>query len=117
MPENAKKTMTDTEIHQMATADWYSLIESLWIAIGKPVDKRRLLLYGEDLGNVPYGLLERAIKRIRRSQTYTIVPTLGELWNAINTELVADNCSTPEEWVDTRWNRFMRKITYAEVEQ
>jgi hypothetical protein len=99
----------------MAIADWYSILASLWVAIGKPVDKNRLLLYGHDLGNVPCELLERAIKRIRLNSIYTQVPTIGEIWQAVKAELAEDNCTTPEEWIERKWIYFMGRVRYEEV--
>lgn len=106
--------LTDAQIHKMAIADWYSILESLWTAIGKPVDKQRMLIYGKDLGEVPCELLERAIKRIRLNSIYTQVPTIGEIWQAVKMELAEDNCTTPEEWIERKWIYFMGRIQYGD---
>ena len=109
------QVFTEAEIHKMAIADWYGILENLWLAIGKPVEKQRLLIYGQDLGNVPCELLERAIRRIRLNSIYSQVPTIGEIWQAVRIELAADNCSTPEDWIERKWIYFMGKIKYPEV--
>jgi len=107
--------LPDVEIQKMAIADWYGILESLWTAIGKPVEKKRMLIYGQDLGNIPCELLERAIKRIRLNSIYTQVPTIGEIWQAVKLELAQDNCTTPEEWIERKWIYFMGRLRYAEV--
>ena len=107
--------LSDTEIHDMAVADWYGILETLWTAIGKPVEKKRMLIYGKDLGNVPCELLERAIKRIRLNSIYSQVPTIGEIWQAVKMELAEDNCTTSEEWIERKWIYFMGRARYPEV--
>ena len=82
-----EQPLSDQEIHDMAVTDWYRILESMWIAIGKEVDKERLLIYGRDLGNVPCEILERAIRRIRLSSSYASIPTIGEIWQAVKMEL------------------------------
>ncbi len=106
--------LSDADIQQMAIADWYGILESLWTAIGKPVEKKRMLIYGKDLGSVPCELLERAIKRIRLNSIYTQVPTIGEIWQAVKIELANDHCITPEEWIDRKWTYFMGRIRYEQ---
>lgn len=115
MGNKLAEAKSDKEIYQMALRDWYGILAGLWIAIGKPVDKRRLELYAGDLKAVPCELLERAVKRIRMSSTYSIVPTIGEIWQAVRAELANDNCSTPEEWIERKWTHFMGRIQYPEV--
>lgn len=112
---NKYPSKSDKEIHEMAVADWYSILEDMWVAVGKEIDKERLLIYGKDLGNVPCELLERAIRRIRMTSIYSQVPTIGEIWQAVRMELAMDNCSTPEEWVERRWIQFMGRARYGEV--
>lgn len=107
--------LSDTEIHDMAVADWYGILETLWTAIGKPVEKKRMLIYGKDLGNVPCELLERAIRRIRLNSIYSQVPTIGEIWQAVKMELAEDNCTTSEEWIERKWIYFMGRARYPEV--
>ncbi len=106
---------TDQEIFQLAVADWYSILASLWIAVGKPVEEKRLEIYGKELGNVPCELLERAIRRIRLTYTYNAVPSIGEIWQAVKVELQNDNCSTPEEWIERKWGRMLRIAQGLEV--
>lgn len=106
---------SDKEIYQIALKDWYGILASMWTAIGKPVDKKRLQIYGKDLSSVPCELLERAIKRIRLNTTFNAIPTIGEIWQAVKIELAQDNCTTPEEWIERKWIFFMGRIRYAEA--
>jgi hypothetical protein len=105
--------LSDAQIQEMAIADWYSILESLWTAIGKPVDKKRMQIYGKDLAIVPCELLERAIKRIRLTSIYSQVPTIGEIWQAVKIELAEDNCTTPDEWIERKWIKFMSLARFA----
>ncbi len=109
MKNSSTEPKNDKEIYLMALADWYSILEGLWIAIGKPVDKKRLKIYAQELSNVPIGLLERAIRRIRMTSTFSSVPAIGEIWRAVRVELENDNCSSPEEWVERQWIRFFNR--------
>jgi hypothetical protein len=101
------KPLSDKEIYDLALADWYSILASLWIAVGKSVEEERLKIYGRELGNVPCELLERAIRRIHLNSAYNAVPSIGEIWKAVQIELANDNCSSPEEWIDRKWENFM----------
>lgn len=90
-----------------AVADWFKILEGLWVGIGKPVDEARLMLYGEELQNIPAGLLELAVKRLRRQNTWLIVPTLGAIFEAISIELHEANCMTAQDWTDLQWRKFL----------
>ncbi len=98
---------TDRHCEELFVAEWYGLLERLWIAIGKEIDRERLLIYGQELANVPYGLLERAIKRIHKNYLYLAVPSIGEIWQAVNSELLEDGFRTVGEWIDARWENFL----------
>ena len=78
---------TDKEIYEMALADWYGVLASMWTLIAKPVDPERLRIYGKNLSAVPLGLLEIAINRVFRENTYQIVPVPGIIWESIKKEL------------------------------
>jgi hypothetical protein len=104
---------TDQEIYEMALVDWYNILATLWIVIGKPVDKKRLIVYGKELGKVPCELLERAIRRIHLSNTYLTVPPIGEIWQAVNAELSMGGYQlTVDQWIEQEWINFMDRIRF-----
>jgi len=78
-----KDVKSDTQIYQLATAEWTAQLTQLWEAVGKPVDRKQLAVYVKQLGRVPLGLLEQAISEILQNHSYNSVPTLGEIWKAI----------------------------------
>jgi len=78
-----KDVKSDTQIYQLATAEWTAQLTQLWEAVGKPVDRKQLAVYVKQLGRVPLGLLEQAISEILQNHSYNTVPTLGEIWKAI----------------------------------
>ena len=80
-------TMTDKEIYQAALAEWMGVLSQLWIGIGKAPDPERLKVYCDQLKAVPLGLLENAIARVMRENTWSNVPTVGVIWSAIRKEL------------------------------
>jgi hypothetical protein len=94
-------------VREELLAEWYQLLVNLWTAIGKPVDEDRLRLYGREFGAVPYGLLDKALARVRRTQSWLVVPTIGEIWRAIDIELHEANCTSAEEWADQLWGNFL----------
>jgi hypothetical protein len=88
--------------------EWLEILQGLWIAVGKPVDDQRLKLYFEELRTIPLGLLELAIRRLRRAESvYLVVPTLGAIFKAIDKELEEANCITPEDWADSHFRKFL----------
>jgi hypothetical protein len=99
------KALTDQQIYDMAYQEWLDVLRSLWIAIGKPVEKDRLKIYAKAFSDVPLGLLEKAVKRVQLSMTYNIVPTIAEIQKAINMELFLANCNDISEWTDTEWTK------------
>lgn len=78
---------TDQEIYQAAMEEWLSVLTQLWTAYDKPLDPERLTLYQKMLGEVPLGLLEKAVKRVIREHKYNSVPAVGDVWSAIRKEL------------------------------
>ena len=94
---------TDEEIRNAALEEWYGVLATLWTAIGKPIDKRRLELYGQDLGDVPLGLLDSALRRVRNENVYANVPSVGVIRQAVNKELEDSRCYTISQWRENRW--------------
>jgi hypothetical protein len=80
-------SMTDQEIYAAAHQEWMSILATLWELIGKPIDPKRLRIYGKNLESVPLGLLELAINRVFRENSYQTVPVPGVIWDAIKKEL------------------------------
>lgn len=78
---------SDQEIYQAAMEEWLGVLTQLWTAYDKPLDPDRLALYQNMLGDVPMGLLEKAIKRVIREHKYNSVPAVGDVWSAIRKEL------------------------------
>jgi hypothetical protein len=80
-------TMSDKEIYDAALEEWTGILAQLWIGIGKPLDPERLKIYRDQLKAVPLGLLELAVSRLFREETWNVVPTVGRIWEAIRKEL------------------------------
>ena len=97
------KPKTDPEIYKMALTEWMDVLRSLWVAIGKPVDNDRLKIYSRVFGDVPLGLLEKAVKRVQLTTTYQVVPTIAEINKAIQFELSAASCIDYSEWCYRTW--------------
>jgi hypothetical protein len=86
-PAAARVPKTDQEIYQAAMEEWLGVLTQLWTAYDKPLDSSRLELYQKMLGDVPLGLLDKAIKRVIREHKYNSVPAVGDVWSAIRKEL------------------------------
>lgn len=85
--EIIKDQITDESIYKAAYGEWVGVLASMWDAIGKDVDDRRLKVYAEQFKNIPYGLLEKAVARaIRNNGNYLTVPSVSALWDAIKRE-------------------------------
>ena len=97
------KPKTDEEINAMAEREWMDILCSLWIAIGKPVDIARLKIYAHTFADVPYGLLDLAVRRVQLSTTYQVVPTIAEINKAIQFELHEANCRDYADWTYQEW--------------
>ena len=59
----------------------------MWTAAGKPLEADRLQVYRQSLGEVPLGLLERAVRRVIRENVYHVGPLPGVVWAAMRQEL------------------------------
>jgi hypothetical protein len=104
LPEGTKPK-TDDEIAEMAKSEWLDILRSLWVAIGKPVDQERIKIYARTFGDVPMGLLEKAVKRVQLTTTYQVVPTIAEIHKAIKFELHEANCGDVNGWIDREWTK------------
>jgi hypothetical protein len=99
--------MTDEQIHQAALEDWLGVLAELWTAVGKPLDAERLKVYQKSLETIPLGLLELAVLRAIRENTYQLVPPPGALWAALRKELgdPQDVHAAIEAWCEERWGK------------
>ena len=61
-------------------------------------------MYRKSLGEVPLGLLERAMRRVIRENVYHVVPLPGVVWEAVRRELGDpwDIRLAIEDWVESR---------------
>jgi hypothetical protein len=98
---------TNNEINQAATKEWTEVLVRLWDAIDKPVDVKRLQNYYRELGGVPFGLLEASVSRCIRENTYTNIPSIGKVWEAVRKELgdPYDIDQGIENWKETRFQK------------
>lgn len=101
-------TMSDEDIYQAAMEEWLGVLVRLWQAVGKNVDAERLQIYQRELGDVPLGLLEKAVKRLIREWHYANVPNVNEIWKAVCKELDCrpdDVLDAIENWKNRSWER------------
>lgn len=79
---------------------WVGELARLWEAIGKPLDADRLAIYQRELSGIPLGLLEKTISRVIRENTYSNVPPVGAIWQALRAELghPRDVMDAIEQW-------------------
>ncbi len=63
------------------------MLAELWTAAGKPLEADRLKVYRQSLGEVPLGLLERAVRRVIRENVYPVGPLPGMVWAAVRRTL------------------------------
>lgn len=104
---------TDQDIYQAACDDWYRVLARLWPAFGKPLDETMLAIYGQELADVPLGLLERGISRVIREHKFSTVPTVAEVWSAVRRELGeprGDILRSIDHWGDALWARVITRF-------
>ncbi len=70
------------EADDLLLEEWLGVLAELWTAAGKPLEADRLKVYRQSLGEVPLGLLERAVRRVIRENVYHVVPLPGVVWAA-----------------------------------
>lgn len=109
---------TDEEVFDMAMADWLGQLIRLWDAVGKPLDADRLEIYRRELSDVPLGLLEHAVSRVIRENTYSNIPPVGTIWKAVRAELgnPYDVMDAIREWTERSWQRCFVKFDRVAVE-
>jgi len=97
------------EGYELALEEWLDVLGELWTAVGKPVDRERLQVYRNALADVPLGLLEVAVRRVIRENTYSVVPPPGAVWEAVRQELgePQDVRAAIERWKDRLWEELM----------
>jgi hypothetical protein len=102
-----EKQKTDEEIHDLAMDEWLGQLVRLWDAVGKPLEADRLAIYQRELADIPLGLLELAISRVIRENTYNNVPAVGIIWKAVRKELgdPHDVMDAISEWCERLWQR------------
>jgi len=103
----ADEPLTDKQIVEMATEEWVRVLARMWEAIDKPIDADRLQVYRRELGTIPLGLLEKAVSRCIRENTWLTVPPVGKIWEALRKELgnPYDVNQAIAEWEDAGWRR------------
>ncbi len=103
------------EVDQAARKEWLEVIARLWEAVDKPIDAARLKNYQRELAIVPLGLLEKAVSRCIRENTFSNVPPIGKVWEAVTHELgnPHDITQALENWAESGWNRCV--VNFAEV--
>lgn len=109
-------TMSDDDIFQAAMEEWLGVLVRLWQAVGKPVDAERLQIYQRELGDVPLGLLEKAVTRLIREWSYANVPNVSEIWKAVRKELNDPN-DLPialESWKQRSFERCVYRLEEVE---
>jgi len=79
--------LTNEQAYQLELREWMSVLAQLWTGIGKPLEPERLKIYRDQLKAVPLGLLDLAIARVMRENTWSNVPAVGVIWQAIRKEL------------------------------
>lgn len=106
----ANHDWTKEEIYQAALAEWMGILAQLWIGIGKTPEPERLKVYRDQLATIPLGLLEKAIARVMRENTWSNVPPVGTIWQAIRKELgnPHDLDYSLEEWQPVYRSRQMQ---------
>lgn len=99
--------MPDELIYESPQEEWMSILARLWIAFDKPLDADRLRIYSDELSAIPMGLLEKAISRTIREHRFSNVPSIGDVWRALQTELgnPYDLQQAIESWCDRQWRK------------
>ena len=100
-----REPMNEHEMNQAALKEWMDVLVRLWDATDKPLDAKRLQNYRRELENVPMGLLEKAVSRCIRENTYNNIPSVGKVWEAVRKELgnPFDIDAAIERWIESRW--------------
>lgn len=100
--------MAEKDDNQDFRAEWLGILAQLWESVGKEIEPRRFGIYVEQLGDIPMGLLKRAVKRaIRDNGAYQTVPTISAVWAALRNEL-GNPCDVGQaiaDWDESLWRK------------
>ena len=108
--------LTDRQIDQMLLEEWLNDLVPLWTAFGKTPTSEQLDIYRQALSDIPLGLLEIAVQHTIRNHKFANVPTVGEVWEALVTELNPvskryENVQDAiDQWEETRWNSIVYRF-------
>jgi hypothetical protein len=107
--------LSNEEINDLAKKEWVGILERLWRAINKPLDPMQLEVYADELGEIPLGLLERAVGRCIRENQYTNIPSVGTIWQAVRRELgnPYDLRLAIGEWVEAQADKVIKNRELA----
>jgi hypothetical protein len=112
-PVPEKPQLSEEEFEQMMRAEWVAILSSMWLAIGKPVEDRRLNIYVQSFLGVPLGLLQAAISRtLREAGDYNLVPTIGAVWGALRKELhnPLDLEDEIKRWCEAKYQNMLHRF-------
>ena len=95
------------EDHDLLLVEWLGVLSEMWKAVVKPLEKDRLEVYQQVLGEVPMGLLALAVRRVIRENTNNVVLPPGVVWAAVRQELGEpwDIRMAMEDWLERKWSR------------
>ncbi len=82
---NGEKAKSDQAIYNEARKEWTAVLLQLWEAYNKTPDPKQLKVYIKQLSDVPLAVLEDTVATLLREHKFNSVPTLGEVWEVINT--------------------------------
>lgn len=95
--------------------EWFDVLASMWDAIGKPIDQKRIKIYVHGLDTVPLGLLKPAVSwAMRNNGNYQTVPTISAVWAGVREAVRKDDVnisdgetveSAIEKWIDAQWGK------------
>lgn len=95
--------------------EWFEILASMWDAIGKAIDQKRIKVYVHELDTVPLGLLKPAVSwAMRNNGNYQTVPTLGAVWDGVRDAVKKSGVNISdgetdemaiEKWIDAQWGK------------
>lgn len=109
----ATQTQSLSDYEQGGKDEWLDVLISMWEAIGKPVDEKRLAKYSKELRSLPLGLLEEAVSQaIRNNGEYQTVPTISAIWAEVKKVLhnPLDVDTAVERWIDRHYQQAVRRF-------
>ena len=112
------------ECEQTLDNEWLKVLRRLWAAYDKPIQAEQFELYVEELGNVPIGLLDPAIKAIiNDGNRAPFFPRLSELKAAISHTMQLDMTDgtvtqdNNDEWCNRQDEKYIRWCTWKHTER